>query len=92
MLTRVTTQPLDSTAGDEQTAFTSVHSLFATTREVIQRNGYGRIEFIKIAIVVLNQIIRPFTGRWHKLSINGAFDDPAICLEFRVELQALQNS
>ena len=90
LLTRITTQPLDPAAGDEKTALASVHSLFATTRDVIKSNGYGCIEFTKIAIVVLNQVIRPFTARWHKLSIEGAFDDPNRCLEFRNELEALQ--
>jgi len=33
------------------------------------------IQFRKIAIVVLNQVIRPFTVKWHRLSLAGAFND-----------------
>ena len=46
--------------------------------------------FTKLAIVVLNQIVRPFTARWHRLSQQGVFDDPAQCQIFRQELTALQ--
>ena len=38
--------------------------------------GRGTIEFSKIAIPVLNQVVRPFTARWHRESLAGAFDDP----------------
>jgi hypothetical protein len=39
---------------------------------------------------VLNQIIRPFTAKWHKPSIEGGFKDKAVCDDFRQELAALQ--
>ena len=39
---------------------------------------------------MLNQIIRPFTARWHRLSTAGAFNDKAQCAEFRDSLAALQ--
>ena len=91
LLTRVTTQPLDTSHGDEETALKSVYSIFPLTREVIKNNGRHCIEFTKIAIVVLNQIIRPFTARWHKLSVEGAFSDRESCKEFRQELTNLQS-
>ena len=40
--------------------------------------------------MVLNQVIRPFTAKWHRLSLEGAFKDPAHCREFRAELGELQ--
>lgn len=40
--------------------------------------------------MVLNQVLRPFTAKWHRLSLEGAFKDPARCREFRAELGALQ--
>ncbi len=40
--------------------------------------------------MVLNQIIRPFTAKWHKESLNGAFDVPEKCAEFRSELKEIQ--
>ena len=90
MLTRIVTQPLPAEAGDEQTALDSVYSLFATTREVLRRRGRGAIQFSKVAIPVLNQVVRPFTAKWHRESLAGAFEDPARRGEFRAELAALQ--
>ncbi|CAB5508196.1 hypothetical protein [uncultured Gammaproteobacteria bacterium] len=90
LLTRITTQPLDDAHGDEETALKSVYSIFPITREVIKGNGRHCIEFTKIAIVVLNQVIRPFTAKWHKLSVQGEFSNPESCQEFREELAELQ--
>jgi hypothetical protein len=92
LLTRITTQPLAETHGDEETALKSIYSIFAITREVIKSNGRQCIEFTKIAIVVLNQVIRPFTAKWHKLSVQGAFSNQDTCEEFRQELIELQST
>lgn len=91
MLTRIVTQPLPNEVGDEKTALDSVYSLFAKTREILHRRGRNAIEFSKVAIPVLNQVVRPFTAKWHKESLAGAFDDPERCLEFRAELSELQD-
>ncbi|MFZ4627330.1 MAG: hypothetical protein ACOYNR_03265 [Blastocatellia bacterium] len=90
LLTRITTQPLADHEGDEETALKSLHAIFGLTREIIKQNGRGCIEFTKIAIVVLNQVIRPFTAKWHRLSLEGGFKDPARCRQFREELVVLQ--
>ena len=90
LLTRITTQPLPPEHGVEKTALDSVYSLFPLTRDIIKRHGRGCTEFTKLAIVVLNQIVRPFTARWHRLSAQGTFADPAQCQTFRQELAALQ--
>lgn len=90
MLTRIVTQPLPADAGDEKTALDSVYSLFPTTREILQRHGRKAIQFSKVAIPVLNQVVRPFTAKWHKEALAGAFDDAAKRSEFREELEALQ--
>lgn len=90
LLTRITTQALDAADGDEKTALDSVYSLFPTTRNIIKGHGRESLQFTKLAIVVLNQVIRPFTAKWHKLSLTGAFDDPKQCRKFRKELGALQ--
>lgn len=90
LLTRITTQLLDDNHGDEKTALQSIYSLFSITREVLKNNGRSCVEFTKIAIVVLNQVIRPFTAKWHKLMLQDAFNDPAKCKEFRTELSELQ--
>ena len=90
MLTRIVTQPLPSEAGDEKTALDSVYSLFPTTREILRLRGRNAIQFSKVAIPVLNQVVRPFTAKWHRESLAGAFDDPVKCAEFRADLVVLQ--
>ena len=92
LLTRVATQYLAPEHGDEQAALESVHQLFPLTREILKRNGSGAGEFAKLAIPVLNQIIRPFTAKWHRLALAGAFKEAARCREFRAELSDLQAS
>ena len=90
MLTRIVTQPLPSEAGDEQTALDSVYSLFPTTREILRRRGRGTIQLSKIAIPVLNQVVRPFTAKWHKESLASAFREESNRKEFPEELETLQ--
>jgi len=90
LLTRITTQPLSFDNGDEKTALDSVHNIFGLTRNIIKRHKRDCIEFTKLAVVVLNQIIRPFTTKWHKLSLQGAFEDKENCKQFRMELADLQ--
>lgn len=90
LLTRVTTQYLAPEDGDEKTALDSVFAIFPLTREILRRHGSGCGEFAKLAIPVLNQIIRPFTAKWHRLSLAGAFGDSERRRDFRAELSALQ--
>ncbi|MDM0076915.1 hypothetical protein QTH90_21075 [Variovorax sp. J2P1-59] len=91
LLTRITTQALPAEHGDEAAALASVHSLFAITREILKEPGRRHADkFAKIAIVVLNQKVRPFTAYWHKPSLAGAFDDSKQRERFRAELAELQ--
>lgn len=92
MLTRITTQPLPSEAGDEKTALDSVYALFGITREILRSRGRKTIEFSKVAIPVLNQVVRPFTAKWHKESLAGAFKREDKRKEFRTDLAALQEN
>jgi len=89
LLTRVATQDLSPEDGDEKTALESIHLLFDLTRETLKRHS-GCGEFAKIAVVVLNQRIRPFTAKWHRLSLAGAFKEDAGRREFRSDLARLQ--
>lgn len=91
LLTRITTQPLPKEHGDEKTALDSVYSIFGITRMIIKNHRRDCIEFTKIAIVVLNQVVRPFTAKWHKLSLDGAFERNDGRDLFRRELAALQS-
>ena len=90
LLTRITTQSLGDSAGDEATALQSVYSLFPTTRSIIKENGRECIEFTKLAIVVLNQKVRPFTAKWHRISTENGFGTPEARAQFRNELRELQ--
>ncbi len=91
LLTRVTTQALDPKQGTEESALSSIHSIFTTTREVLKHHGRKCVEFSKVAVVILNQVVRPFTAKWHPLFVQGALDDVAR-KEFRDELVALQRN
>jgi hypothetical protein len=90
LLTRITTQYLAPEHGDEQSALDSVHDIFPLTREILKRHGSGSGEFAKLAIPVLNQIVRPFAAKWHRRMLAGAFADPERCREFRGELSTVQ--
>jgi len=90
LLTRITTQRLDVNHGDEDTALSSIYSLFATTRQIIKDNGKDCIEFTKLAVVILNQKVRLFTAKWHKVSVAGGFANEETCQKFREELSSLQ--
>ncbi len=76
--------------GDEATALDGVFSLFALTRETLKKYGGEASEFAKIAIVVLNQVVRPFTAKWHRRSLDEGFESRRVCTEFRGDLQELQ--
>lgn len=90
MVTRISTQPLPDEDGDEQTALDSVYSVFATTRGILKEYGRESPEFSKLAVLILNQKVRPFTAKWHVPSLQGAFANPEKCAEFRAELRDLQ--
>ena len=90
MLTRIVTQPLNEQHGIEKTALDSIFSLFPTTREILKKYGSGCINFAKIAIVVLNQKVRPFTAKWHKVSAENGFEKEDVRLLFRKELEELR--
>jgi hypothetical protein len=59
---------------------------------VIRRNGRGCNEFTKIAIVVLNQIVRPFTAKWHRKSLEGELKNLEQRKLFREELKGVQRN
>lgn len=90
MITRITMQPLSDEDGDEKTALDSVYSLFSTTRNILKDSGLESPEFSKLAVLILNQKVRPFTAKWHRLSLAGGFENPVTCAEFREELKLLK--
>lgn len=69
-VTRISTQPLTTDHGLLREALTSLHSLFATTREILKltqpstKTGHDpTVEHL--AIAMLNNELRPFLSRWH---------------------------
>jgi hypothetical protein len=90
LLTRITTQPLSKDQGVELTALGSIYNLFGITRNILKDRGRSCIEFAKIAVIVLNQVVRPFTAKWHRESQRGAFSSDSHCVEFRSDLEKLQ--
>ena len=90
LLTRITTQALPNEVGNEKAALESIYSIFDSTRSVLKEQGPDCIEFSKIAIGVLNQVVRPFTTKWHNKGLTGAFECETECKNFRKELAKLQ--
>ncbi len=91
LITRITTQDLEDNTGVEEVALESIYSIFDITRQLLKEKGRKSSEFSKIAIVMLNGIIRPFTAKWHRIIYNNEFnaDNKKI---FRAELKDLQEN
>lgn len=90
LATRISTQPLPADQGVEAAALASLHSLFATAREIMKRHGREAHAFARIAIAVLNRILRPFLTRWHPTFAAPSAPDNALMLVFRQELEGLR--
>jgi hypothetical protein len=89
LITRVSTQRLLPEEGEEQAALKSIYDLFALTRSTIKRHGRHCINFTRIAVVILNQRVRPFTAKWHRRLAAGPLADTDREV-FRDELSRLQ--
>ena len=76
LITRIATQKLDEDYGDEKTA--------------LKEKGRLAPNFTKIAVIVLNQILRPFLSKWHRRCLAGEFENPESCIEFRKELENIR--
>jgi hypothetical protein len=86
---RIATQALPYAAGDEERALTSVYELFPLTRSLIKDQPEAR-HFATLALHVLNLRVRPFTAKWHKVSVAGRLSNADVRFEFRRELANLQ--
>ncbi|MGP4906957.1 hypothetical protein ACTXGW_12715 [Psychrobacter faecalis] len=89
LLTSIATQPLEDNHGDELAALKNIYSLFQTTRDILKADGRHCKEFTKISIIVLNQVVRPFTAKWHKQTSSCELSSE-LRQEFRVDLDELQ--
>ena len=90
LLTRVATQKLETVRGGELSALQSIYSLFPITRKIIRSKGRDCSEFTKLAIVILNQKIRPFTTKWHQTLTDESLLSEEVSSEFRQDLEELQ--
>ena len=90
LITRITTQTIKPNSGDEKTALESIYSMFKTTRAILKEKGHNAPSFTKIAVIILNQIIRPFTAKWHRNSLSGYLDTEIGKIEFRSDLATIQ--
>jgi hypothetical protein len=89
--TRITTQPLAYRAGDEAAALDSIYRLFDISRTIITEHQ-GCTHFATLTIRVLNERVRPFTAKWHRMAVDGALASADVRFLFRRELAALQPS
>jgi hypothetical protein len=78
--------------GVDSDALKSIHSLFQTTRDIIKHRGRDCIEFTKIAIIILNQKVRPFTTKWHGIVVDDVNLIGSEKEQFRKELEELKNT
>lgn len=90
LATRISIQPLPPGQGVEASALESLHSLFATAREIMKRYGPQAHDFARIGIAVLNRILRPFLTRWHPVFTTQPTPDPVTMASFRVELEEMR--
>jgi hypothetical protein len=65
LATRVSTQSIDDAEGADSAALGGLHALFGVTRGVLKQYGPGAHNFARVAIAVVNQVLRPFVTRWH---------------------------
>jgi hypothetical protein len=91
LATRISTQPIDDAdAGVDAAALSGLHALFGVTRSVLKQYGPGAQHFARVAIAVLNQVLRPFLTRWHaRLGDKGQLP-AADRAAFRAELREVQ--
>ncbi|MEQ1935402.1 MAG: hypothetical protein ABL962_16205 [Fimbriimonadaceae bacterium] len=101
LTTRIATQRLPFRSGDEESAVSSIHNLFPAARKLMTENPDAR-EFIALADRMLNDVIRPYTARWHQWLTTSAternaegkpalkFIDEWVRKQFRRELRELQ--
>lgn len=101
LATRISTQQLHYRSGDEETAAFSLHSLFAKTRKLMEDHPRAT-EFHEAALVLLNEVLRPYAARWHGWMTQDReshcpdgkpllrFRDEWVRRKFREELQELQ--
>ena len=96
--TKMTTQPItqsyndERTTGDSKSALTSIYSIFPETRLILKQYGLIGKQFANLAFKMLNDVIRPFTTKWHGISagMDKIHFDKYYNLKFQGDLRRLQ--
>jgi len=78
LVTRISVVELKSNEGLLREALSSLYTLFNTTREILkkygpgvaQSKGEGDISFGRIAVEVLNVVLRPVLAYWHPILLD----------------------
>jgi hypothetical protein len=95
MTTQLITQSYNnkSRTGDTRSALTSIYSIFPETRLILKQYGLIGKQFARLAFEMLNTVIRPFTTKWHGLSIrmDKIHFDEYYDLKFQEDLKQLQS-
>jgi hypothetical protein len=86
LATRISTQHLPDEVGSEKQALSSIYSIFPTTREILKSHGPSAQNFARVAIAVLNVVLRPFLTRWHVEFEKASTLGPEKLKQFRTEL------
>jgi hypothetical protein len=75
LITRVAVEELGPGEGLLREALTSLYSLFQTTRGILREHGPsvarakggGDYSFGQLAVIILNEVLRPLLAKWHPL-------------------------
>lgn len=78
LVTRITVVELGPDEGLLREALSSLYSLFDTTRSILrthgpgvaQAKGNGSYSFGLLAVVILNDVVRPVLAKWHPLLLD----------------------
>ena len=90
ILTRISTQRLHFSEGDEKVALDSLYDLFGLARKTISDN-VGCVEFSNVTVAFLNGNFRSFMARWHRKRLAGELDTRDGAVEFRTALRGIQD-
>ena len=84
--TRISSVKLEKSYGCNKSALSSLHSLFGTWRSIARSGGVESLKFLKHSKSYFDDILRPFTTKWHSRLDDGAEQSEI----FRAELEQLQ--
>ncbi len=88
--TRIATQRLHFSEGDEAAALASLHALFGVARKTIT-DHFGCEDFARETLGFLNGPFRSFMADWHRKSLAGLLNTRDGAVAFRAELRAQQD-